>query len=159
MLIGYNKGRQMKRKAESEFDVDSITEMMKESNMFDQDDEYKFLLEGYLSKWEDQDSMERHLRHIDILGKAISRYNRYVRNINFGEYSYIEDMLIKFLHEYETRQQDENTIKIEQRTIEAMKTMSDIDGEILQVIRETDLVDKMEGTCIDVKKRKIKKGF
>lgn len=115
----------MKRKIGSDDSIDSLIGMMKESNLFDGEDEYNLLLEGYHCEWDDPDTLE-------ILSKAVSRYNRYIRNINFGKYSYIEEMITKFLHKYE------DNVKW---TVKAMNEMVDIDGEILQIIQGE---DKME---------------
>jgi len=124
----------MKRKAEIEVDIDSITDMMKESNMFDGDDEMAMLLEGSDCKWDNAMCYK-------ILDKAVSRYNRYVRNINFGNYSYIEEQINVFLHKYEG-----NT---KPWTFQAMKAMVEIDGEILQIIEMEEVVSKVESSYID----------
>lgn len=113
----------MKRKGEdNEMDIDCLTVMMKGSNIFDEDDEMKLLLEGYNCKWDGYRGME-------ILNKAVTRYNRYIRNINFGEYSYIEDSITRFLQKYRC---EDNTK--EAWTFQAMKEMIEIDGGILYII-------------------------
>lgn len=134
----------MKRKIEDSFftdAIDSITEMMKESNMFDEEDEYKMLIEGYHCKWEDTDCWE-------ILEKAVSRYNRYISNINFGEYNDIKTRITMFLQKY-----SQGSIEWSEQ---ALHEMIDIDGDILQIIEVEELTTEMKSFRIHGR-RKIKK--
>lgn len=121
----------MKRKAEVEC-IDSLTEMMKESNMFDEGDEYKLLVEGYTYRWDARDQT----CCLIILNKAKYRYQRYLRNINFGfQYDYIEERINLFLSEFEVSK-------------EGVELMKEIDGLILEVIEHEEEPEEL------VKRRK-----
>lgn len=125
----------MKRKGECDISINSLTDMMRESNMFDEYDEYKLLLEGYQCKKRDLSFATLTV----LLEKAVSRYNRYIKNVNFGDYSYIEELIITFIQKYESKKKDTPW------TLEAMEEMGVIDGEILQIIQmETDNSKKVK---------------
>jgi hypothetical protein len=137
----------MKRKIEDDKSsfttvIDSITEMMKESNMFDEEDEYRMLLDAYHCEWEDTDC-------IQILKKAIGRYNRYISNINFGEYDDIETRITTFLQKY-----SRSSIEWSEQGLQEMR---DIDGDILQIIEVEELTMGMKSFAIQPHNKKIKK--
>jgi hypothetical protein len=106
---------------ELDFEIDSLTNMMKESNMLDGEDEYNLLLEGYNCMWDESECFY-------IMDKAISRYNRYLRNVKFGEYKFIEELIKYFLKAYD------NKTRGDVWSYSAMEEMREIDGEILQIV-------------------------
>jgi hypothetical protein len=139
----------MKRNIEeTEFEIDSLTDRMRESNMLDGEDEYNLLLEGYNCKWDETDCLK-------TIDKTVSRYERYLKNVNFTEYKYMEKTIDNFLGKYKQNKENKGT---NNWSVRAMEEMIEIDGRILQVIEMENITSKMSDVKVSNKKMKRTEG-
>lgn len=135
----------MKRNIEeTEFEIDSLTDRMRESNMLDGEDEYNLLLEGYNCKWDETDCLK-------IIDTTVSRYERYLKNVNFTEYKYMEKTIDNFLGKYKGNKENKEN---NNWSVRAMEEMIEIDGGILQVIEMEEITSKMSDVKVSNKKMK-----